>query len=207
MRTIGRGYPGARRAVGRAGLAVALALAPATAARAGDRPTAAEIGEEQVYLTAAQAVDEIFDRPARVDTVRAVLGDAERAALHRRLGYAPPADSVTVYLPRGAGGALLGYAVVGEEVGKYRPITFLVGATPERKVRGVEVLVYRESRGGEIRRERFLRQYRGKSAEDPLRINRDVLNVAGATLSVGAMNRGVKRVLAVLDLLAARGDL
>ncbi len=37
-----------------------------------------------------------------------------------------------------------------------------------------------------------------------IRTNRDVLNVAGATLSVNAMNRGVKRVLTVLELLDAR---
>jgi hypothetical protein len=94
--------------------------------------------------------------------------------------------------------------MIAEEVGKYRPITFMVGTTPERAVRNVEVLIYRESRGGEVRRSRFLNQYRGKSAGDPIRTNRDILNIAGATLSVNALNHGVKRVLLTLELLAAR---
>jgi hypothetical protein len=71
----------------------------------------------------------------------------------------------------------------------------------------VEILVYRESRGGEVRHTRFLRQYRGKTDDDPVRTNRDILNVAGATLSVTALNHGVKRVLAVLSLLAERNVL
>jgi Na+-translocating ferredoxin:NAD+ oxidoreductase RnfG subunit len=98
-------------------------------------------------------------------------------------------------------GALRGYAVVTEEIGKYRPITFMVGATPDLAVRDVEVLAYRESRGGEVKRKRFLSQYRGKRAADPIDVNRDIVNISGATISVRSLNAGVKRVLAELTLL------
>jgi hypothetical protein len=114
---------------------------------------------------------------------------------------------VTVFLPRDGDGEPLGFAVVDEEIGKYRPITFMVGTTPDLEVRNVEVLVYRESRGGDVRRNRFLRQYRGKSADDPIRSYQDIINIAGATLSVNALNLGVKRVLLVLEILAERGEL
>jgi hypothetical protein len=183
-------------------LAVGLPAVPSAAEE--PRPSEAEIGEVQVYLTPDQALQEIFTGVAAVDTVRAVLTPAELASLRAALGYPAPSDTVIVLRPRGGGGEVLGHAVIAEEVGKYRPMTFMVGAGPGREVLGVEVLVYRESRGGEVRRERFLRQYRGKGAEDPVRTNRDILNVAGATLSVNAMNRGVKRVLVTLDLLAKR---
>jgi hypothetical protein len=118
-----------------------------------------------------------------------------------------PADTVVVYKPRNAEGTLLGYAVLGEEIGKYRPITFMVGTDTAFAVRDVEILVYRESRGGEVRRARFLRQYRGKTDDDAIRTSRDILNVAGATLSVTALNHGVKRILATLSLLAERNAL
>jgi hypothetical protein len=91
--------------------------------------------------------------------------------------------------------------VVGE-VAKYQP-SLIVGRDRSR-VKDVEVLVYRESRGGEVRTMRFLRQYRGKSAGSAIRTNRDILNIAGATLSVNALNHGVKRVLLCLETLAAR---
>jgi len=186
---------------------------PSQPARASDpapmggraRPTDAEIGDIRVYLTPEQAVREIFTGVASVETLLAVLTADEMRELKTRVGFPAPSDTVRILRPRSAEGTTLGYAVMAEEVGKYRPITFLVGTDAERRVKGVEVLVYRESRGGEVRRERFLRQYRTKSAADPLRANRDILNVAGATLSVNAMNRGVKRVLITLDFLAARG--
>ena len=171
------------------------------------RPTEEEIGEVQVYLTPAEAVREIFDDVAAVDTTVAVLTDEEMKDLHALLGAAVPSDTVVVLRPLGENDERLGYAVIAEEVGKYRPITFMVGITPEFKVSHVEVLVYRESRGGEVRRSRFLRQYRGKSAGSPIRTNKDILNIAGATMSVNAMNHGVKRVLATLKVLAARKSL
>jgi hypothetical protein len=172
-----------------------------------ERPSEEEIGKVQVYLAPGDALEEIFEDVASVDTVLAVLTPEEMQGLHEMLGGAVPRDSIFVFKPKDESGSLLGYAVIGEEVGKYRPITFMVGTNPELKVRNVEVLVYRESRGGEVRRGRFLRQYRGKSAENAIRTNRDILNIAGATMSVNALNHGVKRTLAILELLAARNSL
>ena len=65
----------------------------------------------------------------------------------------------------------------------------------------MEVMVYRESVGAEVRRQRFARQFRGKTAKDSLRINRDILNITGATMSVQAMTAGVKKTLVILDEL------
>ena len=93
---------------------------------------------------------------------------------------------------------LLGYSVVTEERGKYRPITMLVGVDTSGRVAGVQILAYRESRGGEVAREYFLRQYRGKAVGDPIRLNRDIINISGATISVQSVNAGVRKVLALL---------
>ena len=171
------------------------------------RPSEAEIGTVQVYLTPDEAIREIFENAVTVDTVRAVLRTEEVKELHDLLGAGVPSDSVVVLKPRADDGSLLGYAVVAEETGKYRPITFIVGTNPRLEIMNVEVLVYRESRGGDVRRARFLRQYRGKKASDPIRTNRDILNIAGATLSVTALNHGVKRVLNTLQILAERNAL
>src|SRR5438445_11266931 len=38
-----------------------------------------------------------------------------------------------------------------DEIGKSEPITFMVGMSPEGKVTEVAVMVFRESRGGEVK--------------------------------------------------------
>lgn len=95
-------------------------------------------------------------------------------------------------------GKVAGYAVISEEVGKFYPITFIVGVDTQFQIVGVRVLVYRESHGLDVKRGRFLRQYRGKQLSDPIAINRDIINISGATISVGALNRGVRKVLYIL---------
>lgn len=181
-----------RVAVVRAGVLLALAavcIAPTPASA------------QEVLLTPAQALREIFPEGARTTHETLPLTTAVREQLARQLGRRIYEDRVEVTRVLDARGALLGYAVVTEEIGKYRPITFMVGVTPQLTVRDVAVLVYRESRGGEVKRKRFLSQYRGKDVRDPIDVNRDIINISGATISVRSLNAGVKRVLAELTML------
>ena len=67
------------------------------------------------------------------------------------------------------------------------------------KITNIAVLVYRESRGGEIAKKRFLYQFLGKSLKNPIRINKDIINITGATMSVQYMCAGVRKVLAVIN--------
>jgi hypothetical protein len=103
------------------------------------------------------------------------------------------------------GGELLGHAVVLKEIGKTLPFTFLVAIRPDGSVDQVLLLSYRESRGQEIEREGFRRQYADKRLDDPIRRGRDLRNVTGATLSVDSLSRGVRRALALHELLVASG--
>src|SRR5205823_2236619 len=95
------------------------------------------------------------------------------------------------------GDRLLGYAIIVEEIGKHRPITFVVGVRPDGTVNDVAVPAYREAYGGEVKSKRFLTQYRAKSMADSLQAPADIKNIAGATLSVDAASRAVKKALAV----------
>lgn len=58
-----------------------------------------------------------------------------------------------------------------------------------------KVLVYRESRGSEVRSTRFLRQFRGAGLRDNLRLNRNIDGITGATISVNAMKKAARLAL------------
>lgn len=156
---------------------------------------------ERVYLTREEAFREIFPDLEKVvlDVWRLSPPEVERIETQARSGL--PGPDPTTFRLLGPGGSLLGYAMVLDEKGKYRPITFMVGLGPDLQVRGVEVMVYREDRGDEVRYGRFLRQYRGRGREDPVRIHRDIVNVTGATISVRSLNRGVRRALETMALV------
>ena len=96
------------------------------------------------------------------------------------------------------GDTVLGFVVVVEEIGKHRPITFAVAIRADGAVHDLAVLAYREAYGGEIKERRFLKQYVGKAASAPLLPYQDIQNIAGATLSVQATGRAIKKAVAVL---------
>jgi Na+-translocating ferredoxin:NAD+ oxidoreductase RnfG subunit len=92
-----------------------------------------------------------------------------------------------------------GYALIQNTIGKHKPMTYMVGVDNTGHVLNVELLVFREARGSEVRTKRFNVQYEGKTASDPVRINKDIINISGATMSVRSISAGVKRVLVLVD--------
>ncbi len=63
-----------------------------------------------------------------------------------------------------------------------------------------EVLVYRESRGKEVRTERFVRQFKGASLTKARGLDRRIDGITGATISVNAM-KNMARLALCLDAL------
>jgi len=159
----------------------------------------------QVLLSTAEALVEVFPNAAAYRVHEFTPTAAQRQGLEQTLArrlFEPRYAWMVVY---DAADRLQGYALVTDERGKYRPITFMVGITPDFRVADAAVMVYRESRGGEVQRERFLAQYRGRTLRDPIQINRDIINISGATISVRSMNAGVRKALAVAQVAFAGG--
>ena len=160
-------------------------------------------GQEGVFLKEEEAARAVF--PDADSFERRVIQSSEelRAKIRQRLGNTKTSlweSAYPTFIAR-KGKTLLGYAVVVEEIGKHRPITFIVAVGPDRRIRDAALMVYREAYGGEVRDRRFLQQYRGKSLEDPLLPYRDIQNISGATLSVEAIGRGSKKALALVEIV------
>ncbi|MEK6558651.1 MAG: FMN-binding protein, partial [Planctomycetota bacterium] len=151
----------------------------------------------QAYLTEEQALALVFPECDEIAIDEFLMNAEEKLNLEKLLGRRLYEDGFKVYIGKNKG-TIQGYAIITEEIGKFHPFTFVVGVKPNGKISNIAVLVYRESRGGEIVRKRFLYQFIGKSFKDPIRINKDVINVTGATMSVQCMCAGVRKVLAVV---------
>lgn len=132
----------------------------------------------------AASVARVFGPRARIDTLRV--------------------DSSLV-LRISRGDSLLGFATVGNVLGKDQPITFLVAIDAADRLKDVDILVYREPQGGEVAYEAWRRQFRGKRAGDTLRVGREIRGISGATISVHAVTAGVKQHLDNLTAWHRRG--
>ena len=91
-----------------------------------------------------------------------------------------------------------------EEIGKSEPITagFVI---EDGRLQRVSVLVYRESRGYEIRYPQFRAQFEGAGLDPQGRLDRRIDGISGATLSVDAMIRMARTAL-VLDHWIRSGE-
>lgn len=81
-----------------------------------------------------------------------------------------------------------------EEIGKERPITFGVVITGGR-IERLDVLIFRESRGDEIRHPFFTRQFSQQVLTDDLMLSSHIDGISGATLSTRAAERVARLAL------------
>jgi Na+-translocating ferredoxin:NAD+ oxidoreductase RnfG subunit len=93
-----------------------------------------------------------------------------------------------------------GWFIVDEVVGKHEMITYAVALNPSGAVTGIEILEYVESYGYEVAEAQWRNQFIGKTAADPIKLNQDIQNIGGATLSCKHLTDGVKRVAVLYDI-------
>lgn len=86
--------------------------------------------------------------------------------------------------------------LVDEVLGKHEYITWALTLDAEGAVQQVEVLQYLETYGDQIRNAKWRAQFIGKKTGAALKVDDDIQNISGATLSCVHLTDGVKRLLA-----------
>jgi hypothetical protein len=160
--------------------------------------TEAELNHAEVFMSEDDAVKIMLQKSQSVRKEVIRLTQEKKELIEQRIGWKFPEDSFEVYVGR-TDDRIDGYAMVHNTIGKHKHMTYMVGVDANGACFDVELLVFREARGSEVGRKRFNTQYEGKTVFDPIRINRDIINISGATMSVRSMSAGVKRVLVLID--------
>lgn len=151
----------------------------------------------QVYLTKKQALEIAFPGADKVDREKKWLTDAQKKAIGEVCLQKIESNRMTFYVGKREQ-TPIGYAFIDHEIGKSFPITFMTVLNMDGTVRDVEIMVYREPRGWEVRYPSFMDQFTGRTADSDYRT---VNSITGATLSVRALVKGVSRATAVYKVL------
>jgi Na+-translocating ferredoxin:NAD+ oxidoreductase RnfG subunit len=93
-----------------------------------------------------------------------------------------------------------GWFIVDGVVGKHEFITYAVGLNADGSVKQIEIMDYRETYGGQIRDQKWRAQFVGKTSKSTLKLDSDIKNISGATLSCRHITDGVKRLLAFYEI-------
>ncbi len=151
------------------------------------------------YFTVEQVQKALFAEATEFKPSDIQLSDAQMAAIKKASESSVRSPTLKVWEAL-KGDSKLGFVVIDEVYGKHEFITYAVALTPAGTVQGIEVMTYNESYGGEIRDAAWRAQFNGKKAGDTLKVNGDIKNIGGATLSCVHITEGVRRVLASFDL-------
>ncbi len=141
------------------------------------------------YLTVEQAQRQLFPGQ-KLTPANATLTKEQAKAIEKASDVRVRSQEIRAW--RSGDG---GWFIVDNVVGKHEFIDFALAITAGGAVKGVEVLVYRETYGHEIRQPKWMAQFLGKKAGDPVKVDKDIKNISGATLSSVHISEGVRRLL------------
>lgn len=92
-------------------------------------------------------------------------------------------------------GKMIGWFFIDQVIGKHELITYALGINADGSVRQFQVIEYLEAYGSQVRLLNWRDQFVGKTVESPLRVDSDIANISGATLSAHHVTDGIKRLL------------
>lgn len=145
------------------------------------------------YLTIEQAQAAIF--PGKKLTPAAMkLTVEQRKTIEKSSGIRVRNPELKVWRVEGGG-----WFILDEVIGKHEFITYAVGLTADGAVKQIEVMDYRETYGGQVRDEKWRAQFTGKKHGAKLKLDEDIQNISGATLSSRHIADGVRRLLATYE--------
>lgn len=142
------------------------------------------------YFTVPQAQAELF--PGRTLTPLAIaLTAGQIATIEKASGTRVREKAPKVWQASGGG-----WFYLDQVIGKHELITYALALSADGAVSGVEILDYRETYGSEIRNPQWRGQFTGKRVGAPLKLDVDIVNLSGATLSSRNLATGIRRLLA-----------
>lgn len=148
------------------------------------------------YLTTEAAQKLLFPGAGTFVSHPLKLSDAQRKAVEKAAGVRMRFPEQPVWQVM-ENGQPAGWFVLDEVFGKHEFITYAVALDASGAVKGVEILDYRETHGGEIRNPKWRAQFNGVRHGAVLKLDDDIQNISGATLSCKHITEGVRRVLAI----------
>ena len=152
------------------------------------------------YFTAEQAQKVIFPSAESFEAHSARLTVDQKDKIQSLSGLRQRWDTQQIWRAI-KDGKTIGWFIVDDVIGKHEFITYGVGLSPDGHVMGVEIMSYRETHGGGVRDKVWREHLIGKTLADPFKLDVDVPNISGGTLSSRNVMDGVKRLLVIQKVL------
>ena len=158
----------------------------------------------KVFYSKSEALKLAFPDADRVEDKAILLGDEQAKKVEELAKSRLESRLVTLYTGY-RGSERLGYAVIDVHTVRTMPEAFMVVLTPDGAVRSLHLLAFHEPLEY-MPSARWYEQFESKTLAAPLRLGGDVHGIVGATLSSRAATEGVRRALALYQVVVAHPE-
>lgn len=155
------------------------------------------VARAETYLSEEQAVAVLFPG-LKMEAQVMQLSKEELRKIHKESRDRFLKPQVKAYW--GPGGEAL---FIDRVLGKHEFITYAAAFHPDGSIKGLEILDYRETYGYQVRDKSWRDRFKGKTRNDSVRLDADIPNISGATLSSVHLTNGMHRLLRAYDFLRA----
>ncbi|WP_018410505.1 FMN-binding protein [Methyloversatilis thermotolerans] len=169
--------------------AASLALVPVAAV------LAPAVAEAKIYVSVEDTQQRLFPGE-RLILNPVALTEAQRERMRELSSVREPFRGERVWKSEKGG-----WFIVDEVVGKHEMVKYALAINADGTIRGIEIMEYVESYGYEVGEASWRAQFVGRTAQDTLKLNKDIKNIAGATLSCKHLTDGVKRLMVMYDMV------
>jgi Na+-translocating ferredoxin:NAD+ oxidoreductase RnfG subunit len=140
------------------------------------------------YLTLEQARELLWADKA-MTKVALVLSDEQAKAIRSASGVRVRNQNIQVWKVDGGG-----WFIVDQIIGKHENIDMAFAYNEDGTVKGMEIMVYRETYGYEVANPKWRMQFHGKDYTEHLKLDKQIVNISGATLSSKHITDGINRL-------------
>lgn len=158
----------------------------------------------KVFYSKSEALALAFPEADRVDDKSILLGDEQASRVEQLAKSRLESRLVRLYTGY-RGSERLGYAFIDVHTVRTLPEAFLVVLSLDGAVRSLRLLAFHEPLEY-MPSARWYQQFESKTLAAPLRLDGDVHGIVGATLSSRAATEGVRRALALYQVLVAHPE-
>lgn len=158
-----------------------------------------QTAEAKAFHSKQEALALAFPQADRIEDQTLFLTD-EQVKQVEALAQTPVDSKLATFYIGHKGTDILGYALIDTHIVRTLPETFLIVLTPTGSIQKLLVLAFYEPQEY-LPSDRWLRQFEQKTLDTNLRLQRDIHGIAGATLSARAVTSGVRKALALFQVL------
>ncbi len=162
-------------------------------------------GQAQVFKTQQKALQEAFANSESIERKVLFLTDEQVKQIQKLAKPKLESKIVTFYVGEKAD-SITGYAFFESNIVRTKPETFMVVLDKKARLKFVEVLAFYEPLDY-LPTSNWFELFTNKILNDNLWPKRDIHNITGATLSVQAITKGVRKMLAIYQVAIAKGEL